>query len=108
VMATQASIGDLTGDGSPDALVNEVTGGSGSCGTWRVVELSSGTQAWRRSLCDAQIAGSVHPVGLEISEAVYGPGDAHCCPSAIRTTVLTYAGDGRWTVASKTVTPTAT
>ncbi len=45
-------------------------------------------------------------MGLEITEAVYAPGDAHCCPSAFRTTVLTYAGDGRWTVASKTVTPT--
>jgi hypothetical protein len=108
VMTTQVLTEDLTGDGSPDALVNEVTGGSGSCGIWRVLDLASGAEIWRRSLCDAQIAPSVHPVGLEITEAVYAPGDAHCCPSAFRTTVLTYAGDERWTVASKTVTPTGT
>ena len=106
VMTTQVLTGDLTGDGSPDALVNEVTGGSGSCGTWRVVDLATGAEIWRRSMCDAQIAPSAHPVGLEITEAVYAPGDAHCCPSAFRTTVLTYAGGGRWTVASKIVTPT--
>ena len=105
-MTTQVLTADVTGDGSPEALVNEVTGGSGSCGTWRVLDLASGAEIWRRSMCDARVAPSAHPLGLEITEAVYAPGDAHCCPSALRTTVLTYAGDGRWTVASKTVTPT--
>ena len=104
IVSTQALIADLTGDGSPDALVNEITGGSGACGTWRVVDLSGGTELWTRSLCDAQVAPSADPVGIEITESVFEPGDAHCCPSATRTTVLTYADDGRWSVASRDVT----
>ena len=37
----------------------------------------------------------VDPVGLTITEAVYAPGDPHCCPSSVRTTTLVYT-DGRW------------
>ena len=51
-------------------------------------------------------AGSIHPVdpvGLSIEQAVYRVGDPHCCPSAFKTTVLVYDGDGTWTVASKDV-----
>ena len=36
VLELHALIGDATGDGSPDALTFEDTGGSGACGTWRV------------------------------------------------------------------------
>lgn len=106
VVATQALIADVTGDGSPDAIVNEITGGSGGCGTWRVVDLAGGSELWNRTLCDAQVVSSSDPIGIEITEAVFKQGDAHCCPSATRTTVLTYAGDGRWTVASRVLTPT--
>lgn len=106
VVSTRALIADLTGDGSPDALVNEVTGGSGTCGIWRVVELSTGTEVWNRTLCDAQVLPSADPVGIAITEAVFEPGDAHCCPSGTRTTVLTYRGEARWTVVSNAVTPT--
>jgi hypothetical protein len=106
VLSTQALIADLTGDASPDALVMEATGGSGTCGAWRVLDLSVGVERWNRTLCDAQVVPSTSPVGIEITEAVFERGDAHCCPSATRTTVLTYAGEGRWTVASKVLTPT--
>lgn len=105
VVSTQALIVDLTGDGSPDALVNEITGGSGTCGTWRVVDLADGYELWDRTLCDAQVVPSSDPVGIEITEAVFRQGDAHCCPSATRTTVLTYTDDRRWTVVSKVLTP---
>jgi hypothetical protein len=42
---------------------------------------------------------SADPVGLTLREAVYRPGDAHCCPSKVRTTVLVDA-DGEWQTAS--------
>jgi hypothetical protein len=37
---------------------------------------------------------------------VYEPGDAHCCPSAMRTTILTFDPTTGWTVASTDVEPT--
>ncbi len=106
VASTRILIADVTGDGVPDALVNEITGGSGACGTWRVVELEGGAELWNRGLCDAQVVPAADPAGIEITRAVFGPGDAHCCPGATRTTVLTYAGDGRWVVAATKLTPT--
>lgn len=105
VLSIQALIGDVTSDGVPDALVEALTGGSGTCGTWLVMDLTSGAELWRRDLCDADVSPSTDPTGLGITEAVYKPGDAHCCPSATRITVLTYAGDGRWTVVSRSVAP---
>lgn len=104
-VSTQALIADLTGDASDDALVNEITGGSGTCGSWRVIDLDTGREIWNRTMCDAQVVPSTDPVGIEITEAVFESGDAHCCPSSTRTTVLTYAGGGRWAVASEVVVP---
>jgi hypothetical protein len=40
-----------------------------------------------------------------VTEAVFAHGDPHCCPSAMRTTVLTYAGGSTWTTSSETVSP---
>jgi hypothetical protein len=100
------SIADVTGDGSPDALVFEATGGSGGCGTWRVIDVAAGRQVFAKSLCDARIVPSAAPIGLALTRAVFRPGDAHCCPSATRTTVLTHESAGRWTVATSKVTPT--
>ena len=34
------------------------------------------------------------PSGSTITEAVYAPGDPHCCPSSVRTTTLVYTEDG--------------
>ena len=105
VLAIDAILADVTGDGSPDALVDESTGGSGACGNWRVIDLAAAAQVWERpELCDAHVVPSADPVGLTLTEAVYAPGDSHCCPSATRTTVYVY-GDGRWSVAKKKVTP---
>lgn len=107
VLGIRALIGDATGDGSPDALTFEDTGGSGACGTWRVLDLAANVQVFARTTCDTTIDLSTDPVGLSIREAVYEPGDAHCCPSAMRTTVLTFdAATGDWVVASTRTEPT--
>lgn len=105
VYAIGVVTGDMTGDGSEDALVFAETGGSGGCGTYDVIDLASGTQVFDKQVCDTQITPSADPAGLTIIEAVYAPDDPHCCPSATRTTVMTYA-DGAWHVASRQVIPT--
>ncbi|MFN8233293.1 MAG: hypothetical protein U0V56_07420 [Actinomycetota bacterium] len=107
VLAIRALIGDATGDGSPDALTFEDTGGSGACGTWRVIDLAANIQVFKRRTCDTTLDLSADPVGLSIREAVYEPGDAHCCPSAMRTSVLTFdATTGDWIVESTQTEPT--
>jgi hypothetical protein len=92
--------GDLTDDGVPDALTFESTGGSGGCGTWRVVEIRPGdaSEIWSRQTCDTQVR--ILGGDLAVREAVFAPGDAHCCPSAYRTTTLRWTGD-RWKIASR-------
>jgi hypothetical protein len=90
VIAIQGITGDTTGDGSADALLFEATGGVGTCGRWRVVDLAAGTQRWARSLCDAQVDINVDPPGLQVTETVFEPGDSHCCPSSIRTSIWEY------------------
>jgi hypothetical protein len=106
VYAIGAVTGDMTGDGSDDALVFAETGGSGGCGTYDVIDLAAGSQAFDRQVCDTQITPSADPPGLTVIEAVYQPDDPHCCPSATRTTIMTYDDDGTWHVASRHVIPT--
>jgi hypothetical protein len=106
IYAIASVIGDVTGDASDDALVFAETGGSGGCGTYTVIDLVSGTQRFDRQVCDTQIAPSADPAGLTIIEAVYTSNDPHCCPSATRTTVMTYGADGAWHVVSRQVIPT--
>jgi len=106
VLRIQATVGDATGDGSPDALTFEETGGSGGCGTWRVIDLAANAGVFEKTACDTTVDLSADPVGLAVREEVFRPGDAHCCPSATRTTALIYEG-GRWNVSSRTVTPNA-
>jgi hypothetical protein len=83
---------DLTADGIDDLLTQEQRGGSGACATWRVIASADGgaDEIFRRDACDTEI--SAVDGGLEIREAVYEPGDPHCCPSAYRTTVLEWFG----------------
>jgi hypothetical protein len=92
VLGIRVQAGDLTGDGHDDVLTFEETGGSGACGTWRVMAAAAdGTdRLMKRRTCDAElvIAGGA----LELREAVYEPGDAHCCPSAFRYTTLEWDG----------------
>jgi hypothetical protein len=102
ILGTRAVTADVTRDGSADAIVTEDTGGSGACARRSVLDLAAGAVVWRRSLCDADVTPSADPVGLSLVQAVFGPNDAHCCPSRIRTTILTYEG-GRWTKASSHV-----
>lgn len=94
ILGFDAVVGDATGDGSEDLLIQEATGGSGACGNWRVIDLASATERWTKSLCDARVDLHVDPVGIALDEAVYAPEDPHCCPSEFRTTVLVYE-DGR-------------
>jgi hypothetical protein len=92
VLGITFETGDLTGDSVDEALTFEQTGGSGACGTWRVVSPSPGgaSEVFRRRTCDAdvRIAGAT----LVVREAVFEPEDAHCCPSHTRTTVLEWDG----------------
>jgi hypothetical protein len=98
-------VADVTADGSDDALVLAETGGSGACATVSVIDLATGTKAYRSRGCDRTVEPSSDPVGLTVREAVFAPGDAHCCPSRVRTTVLVDAG-GSWETAGSTTEPT--
>jgi hypothetical protein len=95
VQFIDGTIADVTGEGSDDILLFRATGGSGACGTAEVVDLAAGSPVFMRDLCDARVDPSVDPVGLVLTEAVFGPGDPHCCPSRMRTTVLVWE-DGDW------------
>jgi hypothetical protein len=102
VLGIQVDTGDVTGDGHPDALVFENTGGSGACGTWSVIALSpeGDGPTYTKALCDGSVEMSTRPVGIRLVESVYGPNDPHCCPSSVRTTTLEWNGS-RWRVTSK-------
>ena len=104
VLQIETLLGEATGDGSDDALVFEATGGSGACGTTLLVDLAANAQVFKKTACDTVVEFSPAPVGLSIRQAVFGPTDSHCCPSAFRTTVLIYSGQ-RWVVVSRTTTP---
>ena len=106
VLSVEALTADVTGDGSDDALVFLSTGGSGGCGTYLVVDLAAASRAYERDACDTRIDPSSNPVGLKLTEAVYKNGDPHCCPSAVKVTVVTYAGGTQWTTASVNTEPT--
>jgi hypothetical protein len=70
-----------------------------------VLELATGTRAYDEEGCDRAVEPHAGPTGLLVTEAVFEPGDPHCCPSAFRESVLTYVGDGAWDVASETTRP---
>lgn len=105
VLGIRASVADVTGDGADDVLLESSTGGSGTCATWIVVDVEAAAAVFERDLCDGRLEPSADPVGLLLTEAVFKRGDAHCCPSAIRTTVLTDDGTNGWRVASRDVAP---
>ena len=69
------------------------------------VDLATGALVYRSSGCDRTVDPNADPPGLVVREAVYRPGDAHCCPSRVRTTVLVDDG-GTWETSSvQTTTP---
>jgi hypothetical protein len=104
VLGIRVEQGDVSGDAVPDALTFEDQGGSGACGVWRVVQSGDGlaTQIFRKKTCDTQI--EIASGSLRIRAAVYGPNDAHCCPSKYRTTILAWRGNA-WEVQERVVTP---
>lgn len=103
VLGVDGIVADVTGDGMGDVLLGAFTGGSGACARWSVVDVDAADEVFVRDVCDGRIDPSVYPAGLSIEQAVYRVGDPHCCPSAFKTTVLTYDGDRTWAVASKDV-----
>ena len=93
VLGITVRTGDATGDGSPDALSFAATGGSGACGTWRLIDLSGAADVWDLVVaCDTSLEFSTDPVGLSMTEAIFKPGDAHCCPSRFRISQLEFDG----------------
>jgi hypothetical protein len=106
VLDIRALIGDATGDGSPDAITFEDTGGSGGCGTWRVLDLAANASVFTKEACDTTIDLSPDPPGLIVREAVFAPGDAHCCPSSTKISILTFGDASGWAVSSSTEQPT--
>ena len=97
VLGIRIDMADATGDGEADALVFGSVGGSGACGTWRLIALAPGADVvtYERDLCDATVEFSADPVGLRVTELVFEPGDPHCCPSRSKTTTLRWDGT-RW------------
>jgi hypothetical protein len=93
VLGIDVQAEDLTGDGHDDVLTFEQTGGSGACGRWRVLATIDGDarELWSRRTCDTSV--TLVAGALEMREAVYEPDDAHCCPSAFRTTTLEWDGE---------------
>jgi hypothetical protein len=106
LLAITGLTAEVTGDASDDAIVELETGGSGGCARWLVMDLARGEIVWDDEGCDRRIEPHTGPIGLLVTEAVYEPGDPHCCPSAFRETVWTYEHDDRWNVASERVIET--
>lgn len=96
---------EVTADASDDVLLRLDTGGSGACARTIVLDLASGAPIYDEEGCDRIVEPHAGPTGLLVTTSVYEPGDPHCCPSARLETVLTYAGDGRWDVASERTMP---
>jgi hypothetical protein len=106
VQDIQITTGDMTGDSSDDLLVFEGAGGTGACGAWALIDLTRFRSTYRRAICDGRIdPGPLGAPGLLLTESVFREGDAHCCPSAIRTTTLTWTGS-EWQVTDTTVVET--
>jgi len=104
IQELQITTADLTGDRSDDALVFEGLGGSGACGRWSAIDLVRLKVTYRREICDGRIEpGPRRSPGLVVTRSVYREGDAHCCPSAVRRTELTWNGTA-WHVTDSTLT----
>lgn len=104
VFGIRVSEGNLTGDGLPDLLSLEDVGGSGACGTYRVIASAKGdaSEIFHRDVCDTQIV--IARGNLRVREALFEPDDPHCCPSAFRTSTLRWDGSA-WHEVSSEVSP---
>jgi hypothetical protein len=105
VLGIRVQPGDATGDGHDDVLTFEDIGGTGACGTWRVIAATAdgADEVLRRRTCDAEFV--IAPGGLDLREAVYESDDAHCCPSAFRYSTFEWNGE-RFVRTSAVVEPT--
>ena len=103
VLGISTQVGELTGDDVYEYLTFEQTGGSGACGTWRVIASSPGLarEVFRRTTCDTDIR-IVNGL-LEMREAVYEPEDPHCCPSAFLTSRFEWDGEAFVLVSSEEI-----
>jgi hypothetical protein len=104
VFGIRVDAGELTGDAIRDVLSFEDVGGSGACGTYRVIAsgVDDASEIFRRDACDTQIA--ISGGDLRIREAVFHAGDPHCCPSAFRESTLRWNGTS-WDEISSEVVP---
>jgi hypothetical protein len=104
VFGIRLDSGELTGDAIADVLSFEDVGGSGACGTYRVIASTAAdaSEIFRRDTCDTQIAIAARD--LRIREAVFHAGDPHCCPSAFRESTLRWSGTS-WDEVSSEVVP---
>jgi hypothetical protein len=100
VLGIEAVTGDVTDDGSDEVVVFAATGGTGTCGSFEVIDLAHGEAVYDLpDVCDTRLDPDVRIPGLIQTEAVFEPGDPHCCPSAVRETTLVWDGQD-WTEAS--------
>jgi hypothetical protein len=104
VFGIRLDSGDVTRDAMADVLSFEDVGGSGACGTYRVIAIAAGdaSEIFRRDTCDTQVA--IVGGDLRIREAVFRAGDPHCCPSAFRESTLRWNGTS-WEEVSSEVVP---
>jgi hypothetical protein len=104
VFGIRLDIGDVTRDAFADVLSLEDVGGSGACGTYRVIAsgVDDASEIFRRDTCDTQIV--IAGRDLRIREAVFRAGDPHCCPSAFRESTLRWNGTS-WEEVSSEVVP---
>jgi hypothetical protein len=104
VFGIRVDAGELTDDAIADVLSFEDVGGSGACGTYRVIASTPGdaSEIFRRDACDTQIA--ISGGDLRIREAVFHADDPHCCPSAFRESTLRWNGTS-WDEVSSEVLP---
>jgi hypothetical protein len=81
VFGIRVDAGDVTGDRTSDLLSFEDVGGSGACGTYRVIATTAGdaSEIFRQDTCDTEIAISRVTSGARSGLPARRP---HCCPSA--------------------------
>jgi hypothetical protein len=104
VLGIRLDIGDVTRDAFADVLSLEDVGGSGACGTYRVIAsgVDDASEIFRRDTCDTQIA--IAGRDLRVREAIFRADDPHCCPSAFRESTLRWNGTS-WDEISSEVVP---
>ena len=75
-----------------------------------MLDLAANADVFTKETCDTTIDLSPDPVGLVVRQAIFAPGDAHCCPSSTKISVLTFdrciGMDGRFVDRATDLSPT--